>query len=337
MAFDIFGIGNAIVDTIAFVDDGFPESLGLRHGAMTLADARQQAHILQALQKHQIVKLCSGGSAANSVWAAQQSGANTCYSGRVAADPNGKFYVNELREHGIHFANVIPTQTNTAPTGTCVVFTTKSDAQRTMSTHLGIAVELSANDIDMDLLKRSRYVYCEGYLWTATSTRQACLSVMQEAKKENITVAFSYSDPFVAREYCDDFKRITREYCDIIFCNAHEAQELSQTQDRSAALKFMQEQNALAFVSDGAAGAYVCQDHAHKQQPGFSVKAIDTNGAGDAFAGGVLAALAQNYTPLLAARWGNYLGSRVVLTSGARLALTDGLEQPRQKIAELLQ
>ena len=315
--FDIFGVGNAIVDTIAFVEEGFPESLGLKRGIMTLNDATQQSRILQAIQ-HNSLELCSGGSAANTMWAAMLSGAKTSYSGCLSSDPNGEFYANEFKEHGIHLATPILSDTKAGPTGTCIVLTTP-DAQRTMSTYLGVSVNLKSNDIDLDLLRQSSYVYCEGYLWTGETTRNTCLHSMQEAKKAGIPVAFTYSDPFVVESYRDDFLRITEEYCDIIFCNAQEAQSLTQTQSTKEAMLHFKKKGLLVFITDSKDGCHVCEKGDVQNQAAFPVQAIDTNGAGDAFAGGVLAALAKNYPPLQAARWGNYLGSQIVCLHGARL------------------
>ena len=342
--FDVFGVGNAIVDSIAFVEDPFLEKLKLelseplQRGAMSLADLSKQSLILEALQPHS-VKMCSGGSAANTIWTLMLCGAKLCYSGKVANDSQGLFYMREFKDSQIEFP-VAPLDSSEGPSGSCIVLTTP-DAQRTMSTHLGVSVKLSPADIDLDLLHAASYVYCEGYLWTGESTRQACLKAMREAKKAGIPAAFSYSDPFLVKNYRDDFEKITQEYCDIIFCNLEEAQALAQTETRDVCLNYIKKQNVMAFITHGKEGCFVCHNNEVSAVPGFTggggtgAKVVDSNGAGDAFAGGTLFALSQGYSPLEAARWGSYLGSEIVSIPGARLG--SGKEKNyAQKYKEIL-
>ncbi len=314
--FDVCALGNAIMDTVVFVEDRFPESLNLRSGIMTLADAKEQGRILEALHGRNL-ELCSGGSAANSMWALVQSGGKASYMAKLSKDPNGRYYEHELSSHGISLP-VELLEENQGPTGTCVVLTTP-DAQRTMSTHLGVAVQLSPDDIDPDILKRSRYVYCEGYLWTCETSRAACLQAMEYAKQANVPVALSYSDPFVVETYRKDFLEITEKYCDIVFCNREEARSLSQASDIKQAIAYLQDKVKLAFITDGDKGCHVLHQGEGSHVGGFAAKTIDTNGAGDAFAGGVLYGLANGYDPLASAHWGNYLGSEIVSLHGARL------------------
>ena len=313
---DIFGLGNAIVDMVCLVEDDFVKTLGLAPGAMTLASTEQQARLLEALHDR-TVKLCSGGSVANSVWTLMQSGGLASYTCKVADDPNGKFYMNEFINNGIEISTGSFTKAQEA-TGTCVVLTTPN-AERTMSTHLGIAPQLSPEHLDMELLKRSRYVYCEGYLWSSEGSRKTCLELMKQAKRHKIPLAFSYSDMFLVNQYRDDFIKVSEEYCDVIFCNAEEARNISQEQDLQKSLDYLKTKIALLFVTDGEEGCYVCEKNTITKIPGFSVQAMDSNGAGDAFAGGVIFSLARGYKPRQAAHWGNYLASQVVCIHGSRL------------------
>ena len=329
--FDVFGVGNAIVDSIVFVEDSFIEELDIHldRGAMTLSDSKKQSLLLEALREHS-VKMCSGGSAANSIWALMLCGAKLCYSAKLAKDPQGIFYMREFKDFKIEFP-VQPLDEYHGPTGSCIVLTSP-DTQRTMSTHLGLSVNLSPADINVDLLQSARYVYCEGYLWSADSTRQACLKTMREAQKNQIPVAFTYSDPFVVKNNRADFEEITQEYCDIVFCNLEEAQALAQTEDRLACLDYLKERTEMAFVTHAKEGCFVCHNNKINTVAGFTVDAIDSNGAGDAFAGGTLFALSRDYSPIEAARWGNYLGSQIVSIPGARLEIGKNYDQKYKEV-----
>ncbi len=139
---------------------------------------------------------------------------------------------------------------------------------------------------------------------------------MQQAKRHGVKVSLTFSDPFLMERFGDDFRRITREYCDVVFCNAEEVRHFTHTDDLEAAARMIGELVELAFVTDSAAGCLVVQDGELERIPGFRVNAIDTVGAGDAFAGGVLFGLTHGYSSAQAARWGNYLASRVVTHHG---------------------
>lgn len=317
---DLFSVGNGIVDMTVFVEDSFLEKLpfSLPKGIMTLSEPEKQSTLLRALEESSYsVEMRSGGSAANTTWALMLCGSKCSYSCKLGNDSNGLFYLEEFEKSGIAFP-VSPLGHSDGSTGTCIVLTTP-DTQRTMSTHLGLSTELSPDDIDLELLRSARYVYCEGYLWTGEKTRAACLRAMEEAKKAAIPVAFSCSDPFVVKNYQSDFEKMIQDYCDIVFCNLEEAFALYKTEDIEACLEYSKEKDKTFFISHSKEGCFVCHDHKSEHVQGFSVEAIDSNGAGDAFAGGVLFALLQSRSPFEAGRWGNYLGSEVVSIAGARL------------------
>ena len=315
-AADVFGVGNALVDILALVDDDFVREHDLPKGGMLLVDAEKQGVLLRDLEQHSL-EMQSGGSAANTIIALAQSGGSGFYTGKVARDTQGEFYRRNMLESGVHF-DVHPAMENTAPTGSCVVLTTP-DAERTMCTHLGVSSHLSHADIDVARLRRCKFVYLEGYLWDPPQPREASVEAMEQARRHGVSVALSFSDPFLMDRYPDDFRRVTADYCDVVFCNAEELRRFAGTDDLDRAAADVGELVRLAFVTDGPRGCLVVHGRTVDQVPGFAVNAIDTVGAGDAFAGGVLYGLTHGYSPLQAARWGNYLASRVVTIQGARL------------------
>jgi len=315
---DVFGTGNAIVDTLAFVDGDFLREHNFQPGMMTLVDAERQADLLQSLH-HLNLELRSGGSAANTMIGLARCGGSGFYSGKVARDTNGEFYRKDLLNAGLHF-DVHPTEDeNHGPTGSCVVLTTP-DAERTMFTHLGVSTMLGPDDIDETRLNRCRYSYTEGYLWTGDATKKASLRTMELSKKHHVKVAFTFSDAWLVDAAKDDFKQLASEYCDVVFCNAEEAKHFC---DDSGSLK----DNALAigklaplvYVTNGKEGCLAVSEGKLIEIPGFPVKAVDTNGAGDAFAAGVLYGLTHGMSVENAGRWGNYLASSIVQVHGARL------------------
>ena len=314
--YDVFGVGNAIVDILAQVEDHVINDLSLNKGSMALMTTEQQGDILTAINDPSLT-FAAGGSAANSMVAIAQSGGTAVYTGRVADDTNGAYYKKGMEQEGIKF--YVPLAENAAePTGSSVILTTP-DAERTMCTHLGISTELAKADVDFDMLAESKCCYVEGYLWTSDGPREACLEVFKHAKKNGVLTSFTFSDSFLVDLFAEQFRDLVREHCDIIFCNADEAKKFVGSDDLEHCVKEIGAMCGKSFITDGGNGSYIAIDGNIAKVDGFEVKAIDTVGAGDAFAGGVLYGLTNGLPPEKSARWGNYLASRVVSKYGPRL------------------
>ncbi len=314
--FDVYGVGNAIVDLLTFVDDIFIDEIAIPKGNMTLTTSKEQAELLNLI-KDKTIHMKSGGSAANTMLAVANVGGKVFYTGKIAKDPYGEFYRKNLWEGGVDF-NVHPLEESKGSTATCIVLITP-DAERTMATHLGVSILLDTNDIQEDIIKKSKILYVEGYLWLNEKTRKAAIHAFELAKKYNVLTSFTFSDSLVVRNYRDDFKNIMKEYVDIVFLNSEETIEFCNCDDLLAGLNDLKPYSNLIFTTNGKNGCFVIYEGNVLEVPGFPEKAIDTTGAGDCFAGGVLFGISQAYDFNKSARLGNYLASRVVLVQGARL------------------
>ncbi|TGJ98220.1 adenosine kinase [Leptospira langatensis] len=315
--YDVFGIGNALVDILVPTEDLFITKLGWTKGVMTLVDAETQGKVLTSLDEHK-KELRSGGSAANTMIALANSGGTGTYTGKVTEDTYGEFYKQDMEKAGILF-EVKPS--NDGHTGTCVVLTTP-DAERTMLTHLGISTTLTKHDVDLEKLRASAYSYVEGYLWDGPSTKEACILTMEESRKAGVKVAFTYSDPFCVNRSREDFIRLTKEYCDLVFCNVEEAKALSGNPSKEESLKYVASLCDHVMMTDGSNGAFFSEKGVIRHVSGFSVEElIDTTGAGDCFAAGVLYGLTHGFTPEKSVKWGNYVASRIVQEIGPRLTV----------------
>ncbi|MEB3281505.1 MAG: adenosine kinase [Lyngbya sp.] len=313
---NVFGVGNALLDILALVDDNFIQNHNLNRGAMTLMDAENQGKLLQQLE-NQSLELRCGGSAANTMIAIAQSGGSGYYTGKVGEDTNGAFYRQDMVALGIGF-EVDPHIHPDNPTGTCLVLTTP-DAERTMCTNLGVSTQLSVSDINIEHLRSCQYSYVEGYLWDAPEPRKASIETMEQSKRLGVKVAFTFSDGFLLDRFSDDFHKLVSEYCDVVFCNASEVRHFCQSESLEDCASKLGKIVDLAFITDGEKGCLVVEKGQITPVPGFPVKPVDTVGAGDAFAGGVLYGLTNGLTLEQSARWGNYLGSQVVQIHGPRL------------------
>lgn len=291
----------------------FLEKHALTKGVMTLVDAARQIDVLADL-KDVPVHTSSGGSACNTVVGLAGLGGRGFYAGKVGKDVHGVFFQEELRTLGIR-SDLPPSN---SPTGTCLVLNTP-DADRTMLTCLAASVELSPTDIDMEQLALSSYLYVEGYLWDSALPRAACEVAIETARSRGVKVAFSYSDPFCVARARDDFRRLSQEQVDLVFCNVDEACMITGELDGPAAARKIASWGPDVFVTLGENGACFASGGEWLAIDPFPVKATDTNGAGDLFAGGALFALCRGFAPAEAGRLGSWAASRVVQRTGARL------------------
>lgn len=315
--YDIYGLGAALVDTEIEVTEADLREFEIEKGVMTLVDEERQSDLLNKLSDHlKTCKRASGGSAANSIIAASYFGARTWYSCKVADDDNGHFYLHDLAEAGVAFRKHSPGAEGT--TGKCLVMITP-DAERTMNTYLGISELLSVDDIDEDALKASNYAYIEGYLVTSATGLPAASRLKHLANKHGVTTAISLSDPAIVQYFRNGLVEIIGDGVDILFCNEAEALNFTQTTSLDAAKTALSAYAKTWAITRGAHGALVFDGKNEYEIAPNKVKAVDTNGAGDMFAGAFLYALTQNASYEKAGQLASKAASVVVSQYGPRL------------------
>ncbi|KAA1261384.1 Inosine-guanosine kinase [Rubripirellula obstinata] len=312
-SFDVFGVGNALVDIQARVDDTMIERLKLDKGIMTLVEADVQAGVLDELSGLPLNR-CAGGSAANTIVAVADFGGSAAFVGKVGKDDVGAFFVADMRELGIA-VDVDPAD---LPTGTCAVLITE-DAQRTMLTNLSASVTLTADDIDESLIKDAKYIYVEGYLLTGDSTKAAAYRAMELAQKHGTKIAFTASDPFLVNMIRDEIWDLITGPVDLFFCNEEEAISLTGEKDPIKAAAKIHEHAENVALTLGEKGSIVMHGGESFPIEGVSVKAIDTTGAGDMYAGGLLYGITNGMTWRQAGHLASQAAGRIVSQMGARL------------------
>jgi len=314
--YNIYGIGAALVDTEIQVSDSFLASANIDKGVMTLVDEGRQHELLAALSSgsHAMDRKC-GGSVCNSVVAASNLGAKAFFSGKVADDSDGQFYINDLQDAGVDFHSA---GQESGITGKCLVMVT-DDAERTMNTFLGASEALSEREIDQAALVNSEWFYVEGYLVTDEARTLATKAAVETAKANNVKVAISLADPFVVAVFGDALREVIGGGVDLIFCNKDEAMAFTGTESLEAAAEALKQCAKTFAITDGAKGAITFDGNAVNQSKGVDAKAIDTNGAGDMFAGAFLYAITSGQSYAWAAGLANDCAARVVAQFGPRL------------------
>ena len=321
--YDIYGIGNALVDLVFEVDEQFLADNEVEKGLMTLVEEDRQKELISKIDvKEEMMK--GGGSAANSVVAASQFGAECYYSCKVANDQFGKFYLKDLKENGVD------TKLNeeTAPeghTGRCLVMTTP-DAERTMNTFLGITADFSVAEIDEEAIKDSKYIYSEGYLVPSPTGREAMLKAKEIAEANSVKTALSFSDPSMVKYFKNEMVEAVGNGVDLLFCNEEEAM-LYTDQDTIWEAREELKKIAKRFaITLGKNGAMIFDGETFIDIEPYEVDAIDTNGAGDMFAGAFLFAINHGHSYAEAGKIASLASSKVVSQMGPRLEWTQAKE-----------
>lgn len=317
MGYDIYGIGNALVDKEFEVDDAFFAKAGIEKGLMTLIDADKLQQLLATLsQEYGLKKRACGGSAANTIIGATYFGARTFYSCNVANDESGDFYVSDLKAAGVD--TNLGDNRDTGTTGKCLVMVTP-DAERTMNTFLGITADLHEQHISETAIAASQYVYIEGYLVTGDTSRAAAKRVKTLARQHGVKVAMTCSDPAMVQYFRDGILEMLEDGVDLLFCNKQEAMLLTDTSSIEAATEQLKSRATTFAITCGSNGALAWDGQQLHHIAPHSVQAVDSNGAGDMFAGAFLYALTQGHDFAAAGRLASAASARVVSQFGPRL------------------
>jgi sugar/nucleoside kinase (ribokinase family) len=328
MNYDVYGLGNALVDMEFRVEDGFLRQHGIDKGHMTLVTEERLDALTEALAEHEPERM-SGGSAANTIIAIQCFGGRTFYSCRLAEDPTGRHFLADLGAAGVRtnanaLEHAIP-----GKSGRCLVLVTP-DAERSMNTFLGISTSLNTGDIDEAALAQSKYLYLEGYLSSAPDALEAAVAARELAESAGVKTAASLSDPSMVTFFRDNLNRILGNGVDRLFCNEEEALSWASTDRMDVAINELRDIGRTVCITLGKRGCVVVTGREVRPVAGFPARAVDTNGAGDVFAGACLYGWATGMESTAAAAFGNFAAAALIETYGARFR---ALEQYRQVLA----
>jgi sugar/nucleoside kinase (ribokinase family) len=330
MKYDISALGNALVDTQYKVSSEFLSGVGIEADTMTLASAEEQAPIIEKLisMGSESVSDC-GGSATNSLVAAANYGSNCHHVCRVADDEDGTRYLDSLRAAGVKHIGV-SSENSDMPTGKCLILVTP-DAKRTMISMLGVSAFLGASDIDYEVVENSKIFYIEGYMVTSDDNFNAVISTLEHLKGKDVLKALSLSDAGIVHGFKDKFDLIESYGIDMIFCNDDEAVAFSGKENLEDAIEYYKSKSYMTAITKGADGSVVVQNGIEYLAPAEKITPVDTNGAGDMFAGSFMHAFLQGHDVEACAKFSNYASSKVVETFGPRLS-SDGYAEVLNKL-----
>ena len=262
-------------------------------------------------------KLSCGGAGTNSTVAASNFGSSCHFSCKVRNDDLGIFYLENLSKNDVLHSK--QASESDLSTGQCVVMVTP-DAERTMCTYLGISNLLSSKDLDKLAIRNSKYLFLEGYLVTSESALKACYEAIEVAKEANTKIVISLSAAAIVNAFRDQMNSLIKLGCDLLFCNESEACAFSQHEDVLKAEEFLRSVSSQNLITLGKNGSMIWDGSKLETIEGFDVKAVDTNGAGDIFAGSVLHKICEGHDLTSSAKFGCFAASKKVERFGPRLS-----------------
>ncbi|GAB2492745.1 adenosine kinase [Algoriphagus taiwanensis] len=314
--YDVTGIGNALVDIEFKVTDQFFLENGVEKGLMTLVDEERQNSLMGVINTAEAKKQ-AGGSAANTIVAVSQFGGKSFYCFRVADDELGHFYLKDLNDSGVDIA-LVPERLENGVTGKCLVMVTE-DSERTMNTFLGITQNFSVKDIHESAIKDSKYLFIEGYLVTSPNGKEAMLHAKKAAEEAGTKVALTFSDPAMVKYFKSNFDDVIGPSVDLLFANEEEAMLYTGKDNLLEAREEMKKAAKHFVITQGKNGAMIFDGDTFIDIEPYKTTAIDSNGAGDMFAGAFLYGITNGHSYASSGKLASMASSQIVSQFGPRL------------------
>jgi sugar/nucleoside kinase (ribokinase family) len=311
--YDVVGLGSAIVDIIARCDESFIVEQGLQKGTMRLIDADEAVRLYEAMGPGVEV---SGGTVPNTCVGLASFGGKAAFMGKIARDQFGDVFAHDLRAIGVTF-NSKPAE-GSAPTARCFILVTP-DGERTMNTYLGAAAELSAAELDPELIGNARTLYLEGYSFDGPRAKAAFYEAAEMARASKTTVALTLSDPFCVERHRQSFHEFIKSGVDLLFANEKELLSLYQTKDFVEACGRLREDCALAAVTRSEKGSVIlARDETVEIAAESVARLIDTTGAGDLYAAGFLFGYARGLGLRICGKLASIAAAEIISHVGPR-------------------
>jgi sugar/nucleoside kinase (ribokinase family) len=311
-AYDVAGLGNAIVDVIAPADDAFLLKHNIAKGVMTLIDDFRAAQLGEAVTDAQEA---AGGSAANTIAGLASLGGQGLFVGKVKADRLGESFADSLKEIGVSYSTKMA---ESGPATACSIILVTPDGHRSMNTYLGASREIAPSDIDEEAIAGAQVLYVEGYLWDAPDAKAAINKAIAAAKRAGRKVGFTLSDPFCVARWREEFLELMANL-DILFANEDEAKALFEVEEFDAVLQAVRPWPGIAALTRSEKGCVVARgQELHVLDAAPVARVLDTTGAGDQFAAGFLYGLTHGKDLAQCGRLGALAAAEVISHYGPR-------------------
>lgn len=314
--YHLFGIGNALLDTEYQVPEEFLTHNNVQKGRMTLIDSARRSELINSVSGTPD-DVSAGGSVANAIYAAQGFGCRNFFAGVVANDEVGMAFIQEMTDVGID--TLPPRSTVHGDSGQCLIFVSP-DGERSMNTSIGIADSFELGDLPTPNIQSSELVYVEGYLASSRAGREAARTVINRARDSGVLTCLTLADVSIIQNFKSALEYIIAPELDLVFCNVEEALAWCNVDNVEATYGPMLSIARLCVITLSKAGCIVIErGKSPLRVMGFPQSPLDSNGAGDMFAGAYLTGVINEWDNYRCARFANFAASKIVMRIGARL------------------
>lgn len=311
--YDILAIGSPLLDIIIYIDDAHLEKLNFRKGSMNLISDAESRSILAELGDRN-KEFMPGGSAANTLSGVNTLGNVSAFLGVIGDDEHGRLYRDKTEQEGV-VSHLVAHDTHS--TGHSLILITP-DGERTMLTHLGAALAFDRLHIDRQQIANAKILHIEAYQLENPDILPVLREAIAIAKAGGAKISLDLSDAGLISRNKELFKEVVREHIDIIFANEAEALEFTGKPEEEALNDFA-EHCSVAVVKLGGKGSLIKHDgQVHRFEP-YKVEMINTNGAGDMYAAGILHGIINGLDIKTAGEIASHVSALVVASPGARL------------------
>tara|TARA_B100001057_G_scaffold148426_1_gene148384 strand:- start:1977 stop:2969 length:993 start_codon:yes stop_codon:yes gene_type:complete len=314
--YDVFGMGNALVDCVCLVTDKFLTDNKIEKGLMTLVEKDKQKTIIDKIRNSNPF-IQSGGSVTNSVYTLSQLGGSSFLSFLISDDEYGNLFLDDIRKSNVFTADE-DYYFGPGMTGSCLVLTTP-DAERTMNTCLAVSSNYSIDNVSFDDLSLSKYLYIEGYLVTSDKAVSAIEKSISYCRENDIKIALTFSDLSMVKYFKTKFDQILDQKIDLLFCNRDEAIMFSGKKNFDECCNNLLNISEMVVITDGKKGSLILTENKKIKIKPYKVNAIDTVGAGDTYAGAFLYGINNGMSLEQSGNLASLLSSKVVTKLGPRL------------------
>ena len=312
--YDVFGIGSALMDFLIEMEDHELLEMDLKKGEMHLIDEEKSKELLKKLNNYS-VKTAPGGCSANALAGVAVLGGNAVFCGKVGQDKHGDVYVQKSEDIGV--CTRIKKHEKKM-TGHSITFITP-DSERTFATHLGASIHIEKEDVFEEDIAQSKILHIDAYQLEDAKMKETAFHAIKIAKKHGTMVSIDLADPGLVKRNLEFLKRFVKDKIDIVFANEGEAKAFTGKDEEEEALLELSNDCEYAIVKLGENGSLIKHKDTIHRIPAFKVNAVDTTGAGDMYAAGVLFGIAKGISLERAGKIASWASSKVVSQIGARL------------------
>ncbi len=313
MGYDVFGLGNPFMDVLIKAEDDELKKINLKKGMIRFVN-QQEILEIHSMFSHKVISYEPGGSVANTISTISRLGGKTFFTGKAGNDELAMRYIRAMKQLKVD----IELPKSRLITARALTFITP-DSERSFIDYLGAASDFEVKDLNKDALKSSKFFHVSAYFLEEKKLRESAKYAMQIAKANDIKISIDCGDALLIQRIKNEMIKIIEDYADIVFANAEEAKALSNLNSPEEALNFLSDKCRIAVVKLGDKGSLIKQKNKVYKIKALQVKAVDSTGAGDAYAGGMLFGLSRGLSIEKSARIATFLGGKVVETFGARL------------------